>query len=455
MALSVEEVNILDELYAQRQANWPVDERHERYYKLIHTLIQLGMAIPPSMRDFVVMANWARVVVRTIASRQRVRGLFLPGQSQADKQLLEIWNDNNMTSQMKMLRKDRYIFGRAFVSAGRRERGSDAPLLRVESPREVEALVDNRTQTMRAAARFYAPAPAYSSNADQRSLMPTTPTHITLYMPNYTKQVELERGRWYERRVQTHGLEHVPMIMDVNEQMSGPIAGESELTDIIPLMDAGARSLTNLQFAQEAHGIPRMWMSGVDKKDFIDPTTGEPIPMFEAYFDAIHMLKETGARVGQLTAADLKNFETALTIYGKQAATAYGFPARYFGIETSIPATEGAVIADEIQLVNSVEDKNEDEATTVGWIGGLAYRIKTGKWVEGNRIRADHFDPATPTIAQREDALMKRRSQGVLSREGYWDELGWSEERKERERGYLEAESRMELGFLENQISGV
>src|SRR5690625_3034279 len=212
---------MLDELYAQRQANWPVDERHERYYKLMHTLIQLGMAIPPSMRDFVVMANWARVVVRTIASRQRVRGLFLPGQSQADKQLLEIWNDNNMTSQMKMLRKDRYIFGRAFVSAGRRERGSDAPLLRVESPREVEALVDNRTQTMRAAARFYAPAPAYSSNADQRSLMPTTPTHITLYMPNYTKQVELDRGRWYERRVQTHGLEHVPMIMDVNEQMSG------------------------------------------------------------------------------------------------------------------------------------------------------------------------------------------------------------------------------------------
>jgi len=167
------------------------------------------------------------------------------------------------------------------------------------------------------------------------------------------------------------------------------------------------------------------------------------------------MLSETGARVGQLTAADLKNFETALTVYGKQASTVYGFPARYFGIESSIPATEGAVIADEIQLVQSVEDKNEDEATTVGWIGGLAYRVATGEWVEGNRIRADHFDPATPTIAQREDALMKRRSQGVLSREGYWDELGWSEERKARERDYLEKESRMDLSFLENQISGV
>lgn len=455
MAVTVEELNILDELYVQWQANWPVDERHERYYRLQHTLEQLGMAIPPSMRNFVVMANWARVVVRTIASRQRIRGLYLPGESKADDKLLEIWNDNNMTSQMKMLRKDRYIFGRAFISAGLWEKGSKRPLLRVESPREVEALVDNRTQEMRAAARFYAPAPKPTNADSQRQLIPNDPSHITLYMPDYTKQLVMEKGRWYQTGVQVHDLGAVPMIMDLNERMSGPIAGESELVDILPLMDSGARSLTNLQFAQEAHGIPRMWMSGVDKKDFIDPVTKEMIPMFEAYFDAIHMLKDTGAKVGQLTAADLKNFETALTVYGKQASTVYGFPARYFGIESSIPATEGAVIADEIQLVNSVEDKNEDEATTVGWIGGLAFRIATGKWVDGNRIRADHFDPATPTIAQREDALMKRRSQGVLSREGYWDELGWSEERKQRERSYLEQEAREQNSFLENQIVGV
>ena len=36
---------------------------------------------------------------------------------------------------------------------------------------------------------------------------------------------------------------------------------------------------------------------------------------------------------------------------------------------------------------------------------------------------------------------MKRRSVGVLSREGYWDELGWGEPRKAKERQYLEAEA--------------
>jgi hypothetical protein len=91
--------------------------------------------------------------------------------------------------------------------------------------------------------------------------------------------------------------------------------------------------------------------------------------------------------------------------------------------------------------VESVESQNEEVGMTVGWVGGLMMRFATGEWVEGNRVRCDWFDPATPTVAQREDALAKRRAAGVLSREGYWDELGWSEARKAKERAYFAAEA--------------
>jgi hypothetical protein len=117
-----------------------------------------------------------------------------------------------------------------------------------------------------------------------------------------------------------------------------------------------------------------------------------------------------------------------------------GFPARYFGITSSNPPTEGAIRADEAVLVRGVEAQNEEVGTTLGWAGALALRFATGDWVDGNRVRVDWFDPATPTVSQREDALAKRRAAGVLSREGYWDELGWSEARKAKERAYFEAE---------------
>lgn len=431
MALTPSEVSLIEQLATQRNDHATADERYLRYFLLQQRIEQLGMAIPPKMRRFLVPVNWPRVVVRTIAGRQKVRSLILPGEETADPKLRAIWDANNLSAHTKMFRRDALIYGRAFMSCGANEANKDLPLVRVESPRQLEALVDSRREVMTAAARFYGTDAATGDS----------PTNITLYTPDQTVWVAKdERGRWVEKGRDPHGLGVVPIVMHLNERQSGTFAGESELTDIIALTDSVTRSLTNLQFAQEAHGIPRMFMTGVSKGDFLD-ADGNPVPMFEAYFDAIHMLTKTDSKIGQLDAADLKNFETSMNIYGRQAAISYGFPARYFGITTSNPPAEGAIRADENDLVNYVEDKNEAEGMVLGWMGALAYRFATGDWVEGNRVRADYFDPGTPTFAQRADALTKMRAVGGISREGMWDELGWSEARKAKERQYLEAEA--------------
>jgi hypothetical protein len=406
------------------------DERHLRYFQLKQRVEHLGMAIPPQMRRFLVVANWPRVVVRTITGRQKVRALILPGEETVDPTLRAIAEANNLPAHLKMYRKDKLIYGRAFLSVGSNESAPERPLVRVESPREMEAMVDVRREVMTAAARFYGHSEGQIG-----------PSKVTLYLPDYTVWVAKGLdGRWYEVDRDPHGLGVVPIIMGLNERMSGGFAGESELTDIIGLTDSVARSLTNLQFAQEAHGVPGKWATGVSQGDFVD-ADGKPVPQFEAYFDAMNLLSNKDARWGQFSAADLKNFETALNIYGKQAAVSYGFPSRYFGITTSNPPAEGAIRADENDLVNYVEDKNEAEGMELGWMGALAYRFATGEWVEGNRVRADYFDPGTPTFAQRADALTKMRAVGGISREGMWDELGWSEARKAKERQYLAEEA--------------
>jgi hypothetical protein len=107
---------------------------------------------------------------------------------------------------------------------------------------------------------------------------------VTLYTAGARLGRYGDDGRWAEVAA-THGLGAVPIVMHLNERLSGEFEGESELVDIIGLTDAVARSLTNLQFAQEAHGIPAVH-DGVTKGDFVD-ADGKPVPMFEAYFDAI------------------------------------------------------------------------------------------------------------------------------------------------------------------------
>lgn len=430
MALTPSEIELIENLKSQHDARHYDDEKNLRYFKLQQRVEHLGMAIPPQMRRFLVVANWPRVVVRTIAGRQKVRAMILPGEETVDPTLRAIADANNLPAHLKMYRKDKLIYGRGFLSVGSNEAARERPLVRVESPREMEAMVDVRREVMTAAARFY----DYPEGQ-------IGPNRVTLYMPDYTVWVAKGTdGRWAEVDRDPHGLGVVPIIMGLNERMSGGFAGESELTDVIPLTDSVARSLTNLQFAQEAHGVPGKWATGVSQGDFVD-ANGDPVPQFEAYFDAMNLLSNKDAKWGQFSAADLKNFETALNIYGKQAAVSYGFPSRYFGITTSNPPAEGAIRADENDLVNYVEDKNEAEGMELGWMGALVYRFAKGDWIEGNRVRVDHFDPGTPTFAQRADALTKMRAVGGISREGMWDELGWSEARKAKERQYLEEEA--------------
>lgn len=428
MALKTAERDVLDRLKRKWESTGVSDEGMLRYYRGLQRLEQIGLTIPPSLRKFVVVANWPRVVVDTIVGRQRVRSLILPGEETANPQLRAIWDASNLGAHVKMFNRDRCVYGRAFLSVGSNERDKSLPLVRVESPREMVADVDIRREVITAAARFY----GGGGQGEQ-------PTHATLYLPNETIWVRLEQGVWLEIDRDEHMLGAVPIVMHLNRRMSGSWEGESEMTDIIPLADSCARSLTDMQFAQASHGAPRMWMTGVAQGDFVD-AAGKPIPKLEAYFNAVTLVTAADGKVGQLDAADLNNFETAVSVYGKQAATVTGFPSRYFGLTTTNPPAEGAIRADEAQLVERVEDQNEEVGMSLGWAGALALRFATGEWVTGNRVRVDWHDPATPTIAQRTDALVKMRQVDALSREGLWDELGWSEARKAKERAYFEAE---------------
>lgn len=443
MAFTSSELDLIEELHQSLMERSFNDELNWRYVHLKQRVQHLGMAIPPNMRNFLVVSNWPRVVVKTIASRQKLRSVILPGADSSDPQLVRIFDANNTFEAANMHRQALYTFGRSYWSVGANERDPSTPLIRVESPRQIEVKFNARTEEVEAAVRFY----DYMSKTG-------TPQRVTLYLPNVTIHgVREGNGQWVEDSRDQHNLGVVPIIPHLNNREPGSFEGETELTDIKPLTDAVARALTNMQFTQEAHGAPRMWMTGVSKGEFIG-ADGKPIPQFEAYFDAIQTLSSKDAKIGQLDAADLSNFETAMSIYGKQAALLYGFPAKYFGITTANPATEGAIRADESELVNYVEAKNASESGVIGSVARLAYRFSTGIWLDEGMIGVEYFDPATPTLAQRMDALVKLRSVGAVSLRGVWTELGWSERRMERELEHLAAESQMNIDpYLANMMS--
>ena len=441
--LPLDESKLVDDLSRRLFTSYGDDQRFDRYYEGTQRLTHIGLAVPPELRKFETVANWCRTVVDSVSDRMRMKAFYLPGEDRASEALRESWDYNNLDSESIAHHQEMLILGRGFVSVGANEEDPEFPLIQVENPRELAVDIDHRHRRLRAAVRVM------PSENDA----PGTPSNAVLYLPDSTMRLKRDQGRWVVEDRDDHGLGRVPLVMFLNRRRVGQWTGVSEMVDAIPLVDAAARSLTNLQLAGETHSVPQKYVLGMSKGDFVD-ANGNPIPAWEAYFNAIWANQNKDAKVGQFAASDLSNFHNTVDHYASKLAGLYGLPARYVGITSVNPAAEGAIRAEEARLILNVEKKAALAGDGWGWVMGLVERFRTGEWVSGSRIKTDWFDAGTPTYAQRADALTKmyNSGQGILSREGVWEELGWSEARMERERSRFEAEARAGLVALEKVV---
>ena len=433
MPLQPSEVATLTALRKQLTSTSTNDKLLLGYYDTEQAFEHIGLALPPSYRRaYDVITSDASVIVDSVVERQQVRSLVLPDEETSDATLQAIWDGSNMDSQLRMFNTARRLYGRAFLSVATNEADEERPLMRAESPLEMAGVIDERREVMTAAARFY--------GKDEQT--GRTPAYATLYLPDVTIWVgwSRDRRRWLEIDRDEHHMGEVPIFMHLNRRLTSSWSGRTVLTKSVrSLIDGLCRDLTNMQFAVEAHGIPRIFMTGVARGDFIDKD-GKPLPQWAAYYNAIHTVTDPQAKVGQLSASDLKNFEAAQLVYVKELVKATSLPASYFGVTTANPPAEGSIVGEEKRLVRMTESENTDVGTTLGWAMGTCYRFATGVAVPGNRVRVDWHDPSTPTIAQRMDAVVKAKQAGILSREGAWDEMGWTPARKAKERAYFAAE---------------
>jgi hypothetical protein len=361
-----------------------------------------------------------------------MRRFFLPGEEKASDALREGWDANNLDSESVLHHQETLILGRGYVAVGSNEEDPEHPLISVESPREISVDIDRRHRRIRSAVRLYEYEPGE-----------VNPRFATLYTPDATKWLERDgRGGWTVLGEDRHRLGRVPIVLFLNRRRLGYWAGVSEMKDVIPLVDAAARSLTNLQIAGETHSVPQKWVVSASKGDFVD-SAGQPIPAWESYYSAIWATGNKDAKMGQFAASDLKNFHDTVNHYGQLVSSVTGLPLRYLGLTSVNPAAEGAIRADESRLILNAERKQCSFGDGWGWVMALYERFRTGEWPNSNRIVTEWYDAGTPTKAQTGDYLSKLYAggNGVLSREGVWDEMDWSEARKDREREYFARES--------------
>ncbi len=434
MALSDDEKLILSRL----QIKVGLSERRNRileaYYEGEQRVEQLGLAIPPELRNFLTIAAWPGTYADEIAGRTSLEGFELPDATDADEELWSIWQGNNLDSEFNLGLLDAVVRGNSFAIVGAgdadtpdapsvvggdadRERSADTPLITLESSDEVAVELSPRTRHPIAAAKFYA------DDGVQ---------HATLYLPQGTKWLERRNAQWDEVDNDEHRLGVVPVVPLVNRARLSKRDGRSIFTRIIGLTDAAARALTNAQVATEALAVPQRYVVGAQPSDFKDKE-GNILPQWEAYFGAIWALANENAKVGSLSAADLANFDTIVNLYAKLVSGVSGLPIRYLGQATTNPPSAEGILADESRVVGQVEDFQDGLKPSAKRIMKIAVRIRDGEWDRRlDRLESLWRNAATPTRAQAADSTVKLVQGKIIPREQGWVDLGYSATRRKK-----------------------
>ena len=137
--------------------------------------------------------------------------------------------------------------------------------------------------------------------------------------------------------------------------------GVSEIDDLRPLVDGLNKVLVDMMVTSEFVGRPRRWASGIEleEQDVLDDDgnpTGEteavnPIPEG----DRAMISENDSAKFGQLEAAGLDGYSTAVDVLLGQIMAVSALPAHYVGQLSDTPASADALRAAEASLTARAE----------------------------------------------------------------------------------------------------
>jgi hypothetical protein len=380
--------------------------RQEVYYEGSKVVRDLGIAIPPSLRDLEAVAGWPEVVVDVIDERLSWGGWF----SAQDLGLEAVYTDNLLNVEVGQTFLDSSINGISFMLVGTGDSAAGEPdvLVTAENPSRVTGTWSNRLRRLTDA--------LIETYDDDGNL-----TGWQLYLPDETITVSRTPDNIGNYRVTNrdqHMRNRVPVIAFRNRPRTTRPYGRSEITRAIrSLTDSGMRTLLGFEVAREFYAAPQRWLMGADESMFVDQHGNK-----RSQWDAVigHMLAiprdEDGElpTPGQFTAMSPGPFTEQLRTYSQMISASSGVPASHLGFGTDNPASADAIRESNSRLDRRTVRRSQDFTQGTQELAYVILLWRDGVAPDPRSFQSLWGDPSTPTPAAAADRTVKLVSIGVL-----------------------------------------
>jgi hypothetical protein len=311
---------LLEQLSQKTQRNLLRDS----YYDGKRAIRQVGTVIPPHYYRLGIVLGWSAKSVDALARRCNLDGMVWPDGDLADLGLPDVWEANNLRSEIDQAIVSTLIHSVSFAVTTQGDTGEPAGLLHFKDGNNATGEWDPRARRLKNLLSI--------TGRDDRG----QPTSLALYLDGRTVVAEKEDGAW-QVEVQTHSW-GVPADPLVYKPRLGRWAGTSRINRaVMSIQDMATRAVIRLEGHMDVYSWPEFWMLGADESIFKN-ADGSMKPNWQVMLGRIKGIPDDDEAVNPR--ADVKQFPASSPEPHLAALNAY---AKLFARETSLPDSSLAI----------------------------------------------------------------------------------------------------------------
>lgn len=397
------------------------------YYLMHNKLVDLGISVPPELRNLSAACGWAKKTVDVMVEHSKFDGFT--AQDEETQRLLDVLVRRTRMRQLyRMATTSAFeqCFNLYFVYADEmgRARVSAYPA------RVCGCTWDDARQQLEAALFVV------SMSKDRAGSM--TPNWVNVVTDEWLIRIRRGTdGRWRAEYV-PHGLGHLPVFIAPYEPTLERPFGTSRITrEVMGYIDSAVRANINEEIAAAFAASTQKYLLGTDGDPF------EDVNRWSAYIGSIFNidLTEDGEKpeFGQLPQPSMEPLNVHWRLLCGRMSAATGIHVSQFGQVHDNPASSDAIYAENEPLILKVKDWNEAVSDVLVDVATAMIATERGTTFEaveasGVPVEARFRNPAMPTLAQQTDSSVKIASvvPGFAQTDTFWEMNGFGKEERER-----------------------
>lgn len=455
--LTPEEASDFNDLLLVWQQKLARNARKKRYYDAKNGLRDLGIAIPPPLRDVETVVGWPAKAVDALAVRSIFDG-FTVGGDEADG-LSRVLRDNDFRLSYSQAVTSELVNSCAFATVSQGTGDEPEVLISFYSALNAAAKWDYRRKRIRCGFAI--------TGLDWSPTYGTVATQVNMYTDGWVISCERRaNGRWVTTRTPNPVGRPLMEPLRYRPSLDRPFGKSRVSRAVMSITDSAVRTCLRAEVSSELYTAPQRYLLGADEDTFGTDEATMRAKKIESYLGTVFAItpNENGdiPQYGQLAQMSMQPHTDYMRNLAARLAGETGIPISSLGVIHDNPASAEAMYAASEDLIIEAEALNDTNGRSLENVAMMALALMRGVPMralsDGERgVRANFKNPMRPSIASQTDALMKQLAQFPWMGESeealriVLPELGYSESKTEQ---LIEAKQRYEARQTVARIGG-